>query len=126
METMLTKYVESRGTVGRDELKELFGGDYDIPDYWTLSERYIAGKIAQDLSHSRDKKKRRLILAARCKDGIKYVCVPSCGDAAVLKTIKERIARDIAGQNSSLRTVGLRLRRLSKPSRRKPGRPDKS
>jgi len=106
---MLTDYVESREYIDRDELIKRFGDRYTVPDYETLSERYIAGRISQTLSAARDEQNRRLILAARGKDGIRYVFITACKNVHILKTIKERIARDIDGQTASLQKVDLQL-----------------
>ncbi|MDR3319239.1 MAG: hypothetical protein LBS99_07340 [Clostridiales bacterium] len=112
MENLLTAYVESREYVDRDELTGLFGNRYTVPDYDTLSERYIASRIARTLSAFRDGENRRMILAARCRDGIKYVCVASCKNAPLLKNIKRRITNDIDGQTASLKKVRARLREI--------------
>ena len=111
---LIAAYVEALGTVSREELMDVFGDSYDVPDRETLSGRYIAGKIAQDLSRARDKKKRRVILAVKDKDGTKYVFIPDCSDAGVLETIKTHIAHDIEGHTASLKKVKIRLRDLEK------------
>ena len=98
-------YVENNEQVDREELMLLFGGRYKVPDYETLRGRYIAGRIAQKLSSARDEKRRRLILAARDGDEIKYIYVTACKDKKLLKFIQRRIERDIDGKNASLQIV---------------------
>ena len=95
-------YVQSNEQVDREELIRLFGGQYKVPGYETLRGRYIAGKIANKLSKSRDDKKRRLILAARDSDGIKYVYITACKDERLLKIIRRRVERDINSKKASL------------------------
>jgi homoaconitase/3-isopropylmalate dehydratase large subunit len=112
MNKELFAYVETKETVDREELVQLFGDRYAVPSYEMLSERYIAGKIAQDLSAARDEEHRRLILAARYKEGIKYVFISSCKNSRMLQKIKLRIAADIHGQEVSLNKVNTQLKGL--------------
>jgi len=111
---MLADYMAGKESVDRAELMKLFGEKYIVPDYETLSERYIAGKISDDLSRVRDKDNRREILAVQDKDGIKYVFIAKCTNLPILKSIKRRIKGDIEGQSASLEKVELQIRAVEK------------
>jgi hypothetical protein len=112
MNKKLSAYIAGKETVDRDELIRLFWPDYDVPPYKVLAERYIAGKIAQDLSALRDDKKRRLVLAARCEDGIKYIYITACKSPRILRNIRFRILHDIHGQEVSLEKVETQLEEI--------------
>ena len=107
---IIAAYIESCGeSVDREELIGLFGDSYDVPDYDTLADRYIAGRIAQDLSRARDDDKRRVILAARDKDKIKYVYIHVCRNVELLTNIQQRTQHEIDGRTASLEKVEFQL-----------------
>jgi hypothetical protein len=88
---------------------ERFADRYRVPPYEKLARSYLAAKIAQGLASARDGDGRRLILAKRGKDGVRYVNITACRKLPVLRHIRQRIQKDIVGQGASLEKVELQI-----------------
>jgi len=108
----IREFMAGRKIVSREEIIMRFGGDVEVPSYEELSGRYIAWNIAQALASAKDKKGRRQFLARRSYDKIDYVNIEGCEDILSLEHVRDRIASNIAGQETSLKKVDLRLEKV--------------
>jgi len=108
----IREFMAGRKIVSREEIIKRFREGVKVPSYDELSGRYIAWNIAQALASAKDKKGRRQFLARRIHDKIDYVNIEKCEDVFSLEHVRDRIASNIAGQETSLDKVELRLENM--------------